>query len=75
MVAVPCRFEVSGYDTWHRRRISMKPGTTGHWQVRAHHEPEFNRWVEDDLEYIDRRSLWLDLQTMLRTIPAALEGR
>ena len=34
-----------------------------------------DRWVEDDLEYIDRWSLWLDLKIMLRTIPAALEGR
>ena len=67
--------EVSGYDLWHRRRLSMKPGITGLWQVRARREPEFDRWVEDDLEYIDRWSLWLDFQIMLRTIPAALEGR
>jgi exopolysaccharide biosynthesis polyprenyl glycosylphosphotransferase len=71
----PLPSEVSGYDMWHRRRLSMKPGITGLWQVRARHEPEFDRWVEDDLEYIDRWSLWLDLTIMLRTIPAALEGR
>jgi exopolysaccharide biosynthesis polyprenyl glycosylphosphotransferase len=71
----PLPSEVSGYDMWHRRRLSMKPGITGLWQVRARHEPEFDRWVEDDLEYIDRWSLWLDLKIMLRTIPAALEGR
>ena len=35
----------------------MKPGITGLWQVRSRHEPEFDRWVEDDLEYIDRWSL------------------
>ena len=71
----PLQSEVSGYDLWHRRRLSMKPGITGLWQVRARHEPEFDRWVEDDLEYIDRWSLWLDLQILVRTIPAALEGR
>jgi exopolysaccharide biosynthesis polyprenyl glycosylphosphotransferase len=71
----PLESEVSDYDLWHRRRLSMKPGITGLWQVRARHEPEFDRWVEDDLEYIDRWSLWLDLQILLRTIPAALEGR
>jgi exopolysaccharide biosynthesis polyprenyl glycosylphosphotransferase len=71
----PLESEVSGYDLWHRRRLSMKPGITGLWQVRARHEAVFDRWVEDDLEYIDRWSLWLDLQILLRTIPAALEGR
>ena len=71
----PLEREVAGYDMWHRRRLSMKPGITGLWQVRARHEPEFDRWVEDDLEYIDRWSLWLDFQILARTIPAALEGR
>ena len=71
----PLVSEVSGYDLWHRRRLSMKPGITGLWQVRSRREPEFDRWVEDDLEYIDRWSLWLDFQILFRTIPAALEGR
>jgi exopolysaccharide biosynthesis polyprenyl glycosylphosphotransferase len=71
----PLPGEVSGYDLWHRRRLSMKPGITGLWQVRARHEPEFDRWVQDDLEYIDRWSLWLDVQILVRTIPAAMEGR
>ncbi len=53
----------------------MKPGITGLWQVRSRHETVFDKWVEDDLEYIDRWSLWLDLQILVRTIPAALEGR
>jgi exopolysaccharide biosynthesis polyprenyl glycosylphosphotransferase len=70
----PLASEVSGYDLWHRRRLSMKPGITGLWQVRARHEPEFDKWVEDDLEYIDRWSLWLDLKIMVRTIPAVLAG-
>ncbi len=71
----PLVAEVSDYDLWHRRRLSMKPGITGLWQVRARHETVFDKWVEDDLEYIDRWSLWLDLQILVRTIPAALEGR
>ena len=73
----PLPAEVAGYDIWHRRRLSMKPGMTGLWQVRARHETDFDRWVEADLEYIDRWSLWLDLRIMLRTIPAMLsrEGR
>ena len=71
----PLPEEVQGYDLWHRRRLSMKPGITGLWQVRDRRDPEFDRWVEADLEYIDRWSLWLDVQILSRTIPAALEGR
>ncbi len=71
----PLPDEVAAYDLWHRRRLSMKPGMTGLWQVRARRDPEFDHWVEADLEYIDRWSLWLDVQILFRTIPAALEGR
>jgi exopolysaccharide biosynthesis polyprenyl glycosylphosphotransferase len=71
----PLPGEVDGYDLWHRRRLSMKPGITGLWQVRARREPEFDRWVAADLEYIDRWSLWLDFKILARTIPAAVQGR
>jgi exopolysaccharide biosynthesis polyprenyl glycosylphosphotransferase len=71
----PLPDEVADYDLWHRRRLSMKPGITGLWQVRGRRDPSFDRWVESDLEYIDRWSLWLDLKILFRTIPAALEGR
>jgi lipopolysaccharide/colanic/teichoic acid biosynthesis glycosyltransferase len=68
----PLPAEVSGYDAWHRRRLSMKPGMTGLWQVRARRESDFDRWVETDLEYIDSWSLWLDFKIMALTIPAVL---
>ncbi len=71
----PIAAEVAGYDLWHRRRLSMKPGITGLWQVSARLEEEFDRWVELDLTYIDRWSLWLDLKIMVRTLPAMLAGR
>ncbi len=71
----PLPGEVASYDLWHRRRLSMKPGITGLWQVRGRRDPDFNHWVEDDLEYIDRWSLWLDVKILARTIPAAFEGR
>ena len=64
--------EVAEYDVWHRRRLSMKPGITGLWQVEARLEPEFDRWVERDLIYIDRWSLLLDLKILLRTVPAII---
>ncbi|HVQ23365.1 MAG TPA: sugar transferase, partial [Candidatus Saccharimonadia bacterium] len=73
----PLPREVATYDIWHRRRLSMKPGITGLWQVEGRHLAEFDRWVQMDLEYIDRWSPWLDIQILLRTIPAVIraEGR
>jgi exopolysaccharide biosynthesis polyprenyl glycosylphosphotransferase len=73
----PLPREVSAYDVWHRRRLSMKPGITGLWQVAARREAEFDRWVRMDLDYIDRWSLWLDFKILARTIPAvlSLQGR
>jgi exopolysaccharide biosynthesis polyprenyl glycosylphosphotransferase len=70
----PLPSEVAGYDIWHRRRLSMKPGITGLWQVSARREQNFDRWVAIDLDYIDRWSLWLDIKIMLRTIPAMFAG-
>jgi exopolysaccharide biosynthesis polyprenyl glycosylphosphotransferase len=71
----PLPREVANYDVWHRRRLSMKPGITGLWQVAARREEDFDRWVELDLAYIDRWSVWLDLQIILRTSPALIQGR
>ncbi len=69
--------DVAGYDAWHWRRLSMKPGITGLWQVRGRREADFNQWVQHDLDYIDGWSLWLDLRLLVSTIPAMLrsEGR
>ena len=68
----PLPQEVAEYDVWHRRRLSMKPGITGLWQVEARHEADFDRWVEHDLVYIDGWSIWLDVKILLKTIPALL---
>jgi exopolysaccharide biosynthesis polyprenyl glycosylphosphotransferase len=67
--------EIEGYDLWHRRRLSMKPGITGLWQVTARRNDDFDERAQLDLDYIDRWSLWLDVKILARTIPAALEGR
>ena len=71
----PLPQEVVEYDIWHRRRLSMKPGITGLWQVESRQEPSFDRWVELDLNYIDRWTLWLDLRILLRTIPSVMTAR
>lgn len=60
---------------WRRRRLSMKPGLTGLWQVSGRNTVDFDRWMELDLRYVDHWSLALDLQILLRTIPAVLFRR
>jgi exopolysaccharide biosynthesis polyprenyl glycosylphosphotransferase len=73
----PLPEEVATYDAWHRRRLSVRPGMTGLWQVNGRHDPVFDRWVRLDLAYIDHWSLTLDLVILLRTIPVVvtLRGR
>jgi exopolysaccharide biosynthesis polyprenyl glycosylphosphotransferase len=71
----PLPGEVAGYDVWHRRRLSMKPGITGLWQVQSRREHDFDRWVERDLAYIDHWSFWLDLKILWLTVPAMLSGQ
>jgi lipopolysaccharide/colanic/teichoic acid biosynthesis glycosyltransferase len=53
----------------------MKPGITGLWQVTDRHSDSFDGRAELDLAYIDTWSLWLDLKILVRTLPAALDGR
>jgi exopolysaccharide biosynthesis polyprenyl glycosylphosphotransferase len=60
---------------WHRRRLAMRPGITGLWQVSGRSDTTFERWMELDLEYVDSWSLWRDLVILLRTIPVVLFQR
>jgi lipopolysaccharide/colanic/teichoic acid biosynthesis glycosyltransferase len=66
--------EVDRYDWWHRRRLSMKPGMTGLWQVASRFDEDFDQRASLDLAYIDGWSLLLDLVILLRTVPAVLAG-
>ena len=59
---------------WQRRRFSVQPGITCLWQVNGRNSIGFDTWMEMDMEYIDRWSLWLDLKILVRTIPAVIKG-
>ena len=65
---------VRNAEDWQRRRFSVKPGITCLWQVRGRSCIPFQKWMELDLEYIDKWSLRLDFEILLRTIPAVLKG-
>ena len=67
--------DYEGFDEdRHRRRFSVRPGLTCLWQVSGRHLIPFEGWMALDLHYIDHWSLWLDIKTMLRTIPAVIRG-
>lgn len=68
--------EAQMFESWHRRKLSVKPGLTCLWQVSGRSSiSSFDEWVRLDLAYIDNWSLWLDFKILLRTIPAVLSGR
>ncbi len=71
----PILEEVRHYTRRQRRRLSVKPGITGLWQVSGRNDIDFQRWMELDLQYIDNWSFWLDIWIMLRTIPAVFTAR
>jgi exopolysaccharide biosynthesis polyprenyl glycosylphosphotransferase len=61
--------EVAQYQKWHHRRISIKPGITGLWQVSGRNQIlNFDEIVRLDLSYIDSWSIWLDIKIILKTI-------
>ncbi len=70
----PIPYEVEEYDIWHRKRLDMKPGITGLWQVSGRNRLTFEEMVRIDLFYIENWSVWLDLKIILLTLPAILRG-
>lgn len=64
--------EVSIYDDWHQRRLEVRPGITGLWQVSGRSKIGFQDMVRLDINYIERWSPLLDVLIVLRTVPALL---
>jgi lipopolysaccharide/colanic/teichoic acid biosynthesis glycosyltransferase len=65
----PTPSEVACYEPHHQRRLSMKPGITGLWQLYGNDEvTDFEEVVELDCRYIDTWSLWQDSRILFRTI-------
>jgi exopolysaccharide biosynthesis polyprenyl glycosylphosphotransferase len=67
--------DYDGFDQdWQRRRFSVTPGITCLWQVNGRSHLGFDKWMKLDMQYIDEWSFWLDIEILLRTIPAVLKG-
>jgi len=70
----PLPAEVAHYDAYAMRRLTVNPGVTGLWQISGRSAVSFEQWMALDNEYIDRWSPLLDLQIILRTLPAVIHG-
>ena len=62
------------YTLEHLRRLDVKPGVTGQWQVQARRDPSFDTTMTLDLDYIENWSLRKDLGILLKTIPAVMRA-
>jgi lipopolysaccharide/colanic/teichoic acid biosynthesis glycosyltransferase len=71
----PLESEVLEYQSWQLRRLAVKPGMTGLWQVSGRSNLGFVQMVGLDIDYIERWSVWRDLGLLLRTPMAILTAR
>jgi exopolysaccharide biosynthesis polyprenyl glycosylphosphotransferase len=72
----PTPDEVATYENWHRKRICIKPGITGLWQVSGRSQiQDFDEVVRLDIRYIEEWSLWLDIQLLLKTVWVVVAGK
>ncbi len=71
----PVPREVDQYTARERLRLFVKPGITCIWQVSGRSDIPFPEQVMLDIEYIQKRSLWMDIKLLVRTLPAVLLAR
>jgi lipopolysaccharide/colanic/teichoic acid biosynthesis glycosyltransferase len=68
-------YELDHYQAHYFRRFAVKPGLTGLWQVSGRNELSYTEMVELDLAYVERRTLRLDFEILMRTVAVVLARR
>ena len=71
----PTSFGPETYKLWHTHRLDVMPGLTGLWQIIGRAQLEFDDRLRLDIAYIERASLWLDINILFRTVMAVFERR
>lgn len=71
----PTSLNLATYEPWHERRLDVRPGVTGLWQVRGRNAMTFDERVKLDLEYIDHLSLANDLKLLGQTVLVVVKGK
>jgi exopolysaccharide biosynthesis polyprenyl glycosylphosphotransferase len=62
-------------EGWHRRRLELTPGMTGHWQILGPSRVPLGEMVAIDYLYVANWSLWKDVKILMRTVPHVLGRR
>lgn len=70
----PTSFAASTYDLWHSERLEVVPGITGLWQIKGRGTMTFDERLRLDIEYMESRSILLDLKIMVMTALAVFRG-
>ncbi len=71
----PLAYEVDAYPARAYRRLAVRPGLTGLWQVSGRSLVTFSEMIDLDTEYVERRSFWLNLKIIVLTVPTVLHGK
>lgn len=71
----PTSFGADTYNLWQTERLDVQPGLTGLWQVIGRGATEFDVRSRLDVAYIERRSLWMDLNLLFRTVAAVWQQK
>ena len=64
--------EMVGDDIWREIRLSVRPGMTGLWQIMGRDSGKFSDWITYDTEYVQKRSLFMDIKILFLTITTVL---
>ncbi len=70
----PTSWNVDSYTLFQTERLSVRPGITGLWQVYSRGDTDFDNWLEWDMKYMEKMSLVLDLQILVRTVLKVFVG-
>ncbi|MDD5013960.1 MAG: sugar transferase [Atribacterota bacterium] len=67
--------QIENHDFNQLKRLTIKPGITGLWQIEGRSDTTFQELINCDIKYISSWSLWLDIYIMFKTIPVVLTGK
>ncbi len=67
--------QIEKEDLKQLKRLEVRPGMTGLWQIRGRSDLPFSRLIKWDIWYINNWSFWLDIYIMFQTIPVVFEGK